>query len=46
MLVRAKGVTRQGRYTHIEYARFADDRAPRRIPAMGLDSKGGLQTAS
>jgi len=46
MLVRAKGVTRQARYMHIEYARFVDDRAPRRIPAMGLDSKGGLQTAS
>jgi RNA-directed DNA polymerase len=25
MLVRAKEVTRQGRYTYIEYARFADD---------------------
>lgn len=25
MLERAKEVTRQGRYTHIEYARFADD---------------------
>ena len=25
MLERAKGVTRQGRYTYIQYARFADD---------------------
>jgi RNA-directed DNA polymerase len=25
MLERAKGVTRSGRYTHLEYARFADD---------------------
>jgi len=30
MLERAKEVTRQGRFTYIEYARFADDRAPRR----------------
>ena len=30
MLERAKDVTRQGRYHYIEYARFADDRAPRR----------------
>jgi RNA-directed DNA polymerase len=30
MLERAKEVTRCGQYTHIEYARFADDRAPRR----------------
>jgi RNA-directed DNA polymerase len=29
MLERAKEVTRYGKYTHIEYARFADDRAPR-----------------
>ncbi|MFO8089355.1 MAG: reverse transcriptase domain-containing protein [Desulfatiglandaceae bacterium] len=30
MLERAKEVTRNGKYTYIEYARFADDRAPRR----------------
>jgi hypothetical protein len=30
MLERAKEVTRNGRHTHIEYARCADDRAPRR----------------
>jgi RNA-directed DNA polymerase len=30
MLERAKEVTRYGKYTSIEYARFADDRAPRR----------------
>jgi len=30
MLERAKEYTRFGRYTGIEYARFADDRAPRR----------------
>ena len=30
MLERAKEVTRSGKYTYIEYARFADDRAPRR----------------
>ena len=29
MLERAKEVTREGRYTHIEYARFADDSVPR-----------------
>jgi RNA-directed DNA polymerase len=29
MLERAKAVTRHGRWTEIEYARFADDRAPR-----------------
>ena len=30
MLERAKDVTRRGKYTYIEYARFADDSAPRR----------------
>jgi RNA-directed DNA polymerase len=30
MLERAKEVTRRGSYTYLEYARFADDRAPRR----------------
>jgi RNA-directed DNA polymerase len=30
MLERAKEYTRFGQYTGIEYARFADDRAPRR----------------
>jgi RNA-directed DNA polymerase len=30
MLERAKEATRYGKYTYIEYARFADDRAPRR----------------
>jgi RNA-directed DNA polymerase len=30
MLERAKEVTRRGEYTHVEYARFADDGAPRR----------------
>ena len=30
MLERAKEVTRRSRFTYIEYARFADDRAPRR----------------
>jgi RNA-directed DNA polymerase len=30
MLERAKEATRYGKYTGIEYARFADDRAPRR----------------
>ena len=30
MLERAKEVTRSGKYTYVEYARFADDRAPRR----------------
>jgi RNA-directed DNA polymerase len=30
MLERAKETTREGQYTFIEYARFADDRAPRR----------------
>ncbi len=30
MLERAKAVTRSGKYTYVEYARFADDRAPRR----------------
>ena len=29
MLERAKETTRNGRYTRIEYARFADDRVPR-----------------
>jgi len=29
MLERAKEVTRSGKYTYLEYARFADDRAPR-----------------
>jgi RNA-directed DNA polymerase len=29
MLERAKAITRHGRWTEIEYARFADDRAPR-----------------
>jgi len=33
MLERAKKVTRQGKYTYIQYARFADDSAPRRIRA-------------
>jgi RNA-directed DNA polymerase len=30
MLERAKAVTRRGKYTYLEYARFADDSAPRR----------------
>lgn len=30
MLERAKETTRNGQYTYIEYARYADDRAPRR----------------
>ena len=30
MLERAKGATRRGRYTYIEYVRFADDGVPRR----------------
>jgi RNA-directed DNA polymerase len=30
MLERAKETTRNGKYTYVEYARFADDRAPRR----------------
>ena len=30
MLERAREVTRNSEYTHVEYARFADDRAPRR----------------
>jgi hypothetical protein len=30
MLERAQAVTRFGKYTAVEYARFADDRAPRR----------------
>ena len=30
MLERAKERTRNGRYTHVEYARWADDRVPRR----------------
>jgi hypothetical protein len=30
MLEKAKAVTRNGEYVHVEYARFADDRAPRR----------------
>jgi RNA-directed DNA polymerase len=30
MLERAKAVTRKGIYTYLEYARYADDRAPRR----------------
>jgi RNA-directed DNA polymerase len=30
MLERAKNVTRAERWTNVEYARFADDRAPRR----------------
>jgi RNA-directed DNA polymerase len=30
MLERAQESTRRGRYTYLEYARFADDRAPRR----------------
>jgi hypothetical protein len=30
MLERAKEATRNGKYTYIEYARYADDRAPRR----------------
>jgi len=29
MLERAKEVSRNGKYTYVEYARFADDRAPR-----------------
>jgi RNA-directed DNA polymerase len=30
MLERAKEATRHGKYTYVEYARFADDGAPRR----------------
>jgi RNA-directed DNA polymerase len=30
MLERARVTTRRGRYTHVQYARFADDSAPRR----------------
>jgi RNA-directed DNA polymerase len=30
MLERAQATTRRGPYTYLEYARFADDRAPRR----------------
>ena len=39
MLERAKETTRQGKYTYVEYARYADDRAPRRRdgPSTGLD---------
>jgi len=29
MLERAIATTRRGQYTHVQYARFADDRAPR-----------------
>ena len=28
MLEKAKEVTRNGRYTYVEYARYADDRVP------------------
>jgi RNA-directed DNA polymerase len=31
MLERAKQVTRKGRYTYLEYARFADDRVPGKL---------------
>jgi len=34
MLEKAKEVTREGKYSHIEYARFADDGAPRRREAV------------
>ena len=34
MLQKAKEVTSQGKYTNIEYARFADDRAPRKQRAV------------
>ena len=30
MLERAQAVTREEQWTRVEYARFADDRAPRR----------------
>ena len=29
MLERAKDATRNGKYTYVEYVRFADDRVPR-----------------
>ena len=35
MLERAKETTRNGKYTYIEYARYADDRAPRRREGSG-----------
>ena len=30
MLEKARATTRRGKYTHVQYARFADDSAPRR----------------
>ena len=41
MLERAKDITRHGKYTYLEYARFADDRAPRR---RGEEAKMVTQT--
>ncbi|WP_316399182.1 reverse transcriptase domain-containing protein [Bradyrhizobium sp. 33ap4] len=38
MLERAREVTRRGKYTNIEYARFADDRAPRRREGGVMES--------
>jgi hypothetical protein len=35
MLERAKETTRNGKYTYVEYARYADDRAPRRREGSG-----------
>jgi retron-type reverse transcriptase len=48
MLERAKKVTRQGKYIYIEYARFADDRAPRRRrnPKEGMEILNGHEGES
>ena len=35
MLERAKETTRNGKYTYVEYARYADDCAPRRREGSG-----------
>jgi hypothetical protein len=35
MLEKAKETTRNGKYTYVEYARYADDRAPRRRKGPG-----------
>ena len=38
MLEKAITTTRRGKYTHVQYARFADDRAPRARKAERLSS--------
>jgi RNA-directed DNA polymerase len=46
MLERAKAITRDGTTTYVEYARYADDRAPRRRREEAVRSQHGRVDAA